>query len=231
MEIHLRYRFNLGDGALEVFDLRFRAEDMELLTPRPDPVPSWARLDFHQCPNCPLSPDDHPDCPLAVRLVDLVRVFDRIMSFDTVRLDVTTKERFISQDTTAQIAVSSLFGLLMATSHCPHTRFLRPMARFHLPLATYEETLYRAASMYALAQVHRLRAGLEPDARLDNLQHLYDEICTVNIAVANRLRQASQSDSAVNALVILDIFAQVVPESIEEGLGKTRDLFAAYLEG
>jgi len=230
MEIHVRYRFNLGDGALEVFDLRFRAEDMELLTPAPEPAPAWARLDFHQCPNCPLTPEEHPDCPLAVRLVDLVRVFDRIMSFDTIRLDVTTKERFISQDTTAQIGVSSLFGLLMATSHCPHTRFLRPMARYHLPLATYEETLYRAASMYALAQFFRMRAGLPPDTRLENLQPLYDEVCTVNIAVANRLRQAARADSAVNALVILDIFAQVVPESLDEGLKKMRGLFANYLE-
>jgi hypothetical protein len=229
--IDVRYRFNLGVGALEVFDLRFRAGDMELLDPPPEENPSWARLAFHQCPHCPLTPDDMPDCPLALRLVDLLRRFDRIMSYDTVRLDVTTRERFISQDTTAQRGISSLLGLLIATSGCPHTRFLRPMARHHLPFASYEETLYRAASMYALAQFFRLKAGLAPDTALQGLIGHYDAVRQINLSVVERVREATRADSAVNALVILDFFAQVLPESIDEELEKLRGYFTAYLEG
>lgn len=228
--IDVRYRFNLGDGVLEVFDLKFRSEDMELLEPAPGSAPPWAKLEFQQCPHCPLTAEEQPNCPLAIHLVDVIQRFDRIMSYDTVRLDVTTKERFISQDTTAQRGVSSLLGLLIATSGCPHTRFLRPMARHHQPFASYEETLYRAASMYALAQYFRLGAGLAPDLELQGLLGLYDSVCRINISVVERVRRATQADSAVNALVILDLFAQVLPESVEEELVKLKGLFSAYLE-
>lgn len=228
--IDVRYRFNLGDGTLEVFDLKFRPSDMEILEPAPGNVPPWARLEFQQCPHCPLTAEEQPDCPLAIRLVDVIEKFDRIMSYDTIRLDVTTKERFISQDTTAQRGVSSLLGLLIATSGCPHTRFLRPMARHHLPFASYEETLYRAASMYALAQYFRHRAGLVPDTELQGLLSLYESVCRINLSVVERVRKATQADAAVNALVILDLFAQVLPESVEEELEKLKGLFSAFLE-
>ena len=36
----------------------------------------------------------------------------------------------------------------MALSGCPVLEQLKPMARFHLPFASVEETIYRAASMY-----------------------------------------------------------------------------------
>jgi hypothetical protein len=228
--IDIHYRFNLGGGALEVFDLKFRSEDMELLGPVPQDIPAWARLGFHQCPHCPLTRSEQPNCPLAVRLVDAIRRFDHIISYDTIRLDVTTRERFISQDTTAQQGISSLLGLLIATSGCPHTRFLRPMARHHLPFASYEETHYRSASMYALAQYFRHRAGLDPDSGLQGLLDLYESVSRINLSVAQRVRQATQSDSAVNALVILDLFAQVLPESMEVDLENLQGLFAAYLE-
>jgi hypothetical protein len=228
--IDVRYRFNLGGGALEVFDLKFRPDDMELLEPVPETAPPWAGLEFHQCPHCPLTPADGPDCPLALCLVDVIRRFDRIISYDTIRLDVTTRERFISQDTTAQRGVSSLLGLLIATSGCPHTRFLRPMARHHLPFASCEETLYRAASMYALAQYFRSRADLDPDIELRGLIGLYQSVCRINVSVVERVRQATRADSAVNALVILDLFAQVLPESVEGDLKKLRGIFSAYLE-
>lgn len=226
----VHYRFNLGDGGLEVFDLTFRPSDMELLDPAPETVPPWARLEFHQCPHCPLTAEEQPVCPLALRLVEVIRRFDRIMSYDAIRLDVATAERFISQDTTAQRGISSLLGLLIATSGCPHTRFLRPMARHHLPFASYGETLYRAASMYTLAQYFRLKSGLDPDLELRGLTGLYESVCRINLSVVERLRQAARADSTLNALVILDLFAQVLPESIEEQLEPLRGLFDAYVE-
>ena len=56
-------------------------------------------------------------------------------SSERIRLEVTTTDRFVAQDTSAQKGISSMMGLIIATSGCPHTAFLRPMARFHQPLA------------------------------------------------------------------------------------------------
>ncbi len=59
-------------------------------------------------------------------------------------------QRRYQQDTSLPRALSSLFGLICALSDCPHTRFLRPMAHFHLPLSSDTETLVRTASLYSL---------------------------------------------------------------------------------
>jgi hypothetical protein len=49
---------------------------------------------------------------------------------------------------------------------------------------------------------------------------------TVNGASAQRLRDATANDSSVNAIVILDSFAQIVPFAIEESLEELRYLFS-----
>jgi hypothetical protein len=48
--------------------------------------------------------------------------------------------------------------------------------------------------------------------------------------MAERLRVASSKDSAVNAIVLLDLFAKALPYSIEESLEELRYLFGIYLE-
>tara|TARA_B100000686_G_scaffold86198_1_gene93073 strand:- start:90 stop:251 length:162 start_codon:yes stop_codon:yes gene_type:complete len=47
-----------------------------------------------------------------------------------------TDERCYVEHTTMTEAVSSLLGIYMVTSGCPVMDKLRPMVRFHLPLAT-----------------------------------------------------------------------------------------------
>ena len=84
--------------------------------------------------------------------------------------------------------------------------------------------------MYARAQYFRSRAGLDPDIELRGLIGLYQSVCRINVSAVERVRQATRADSAVNALVILDLFAQVLPESVEGDLKKLRGIFSAYLE-
>ena len=222
------YNFYLPDGSMEKFDLKLNRETMEIVGNVPEDKPEWTRLEFHQCPNCPLSPKEHPHCPLALNLVNLVEPFDGLLSHETIELTVVTEERTIMQWTTAQRGISSLMGLVIATSGCPHTAFLRPMARFHLPLASNEETLYRATSMYLLSQYFVKKNGSTADLELDGLGKIYKEMETINAAVANRLRAATSTDSSVNAIVVLDVYAKSVKMVIDNSLEKIRYLFKPY---
>jgi hypothetical protein len=115
-------------------------------------------------------------------------------------------------------------GLVMATSSCPHTLFLKPMARFHLPLASEEETIYRAFSMHALAHYF-----LHPDVgcrhQFNSLKAHYGDLQTVNFAIAKRLKAACSTDSSVNALINLDMYAKAMPYVIEDSLEELRYLF------
>ena len=148
--LRVLYRFNLPNGVRESFDLYFDGRDFRLLNPVPKPVPFWAELAFNRCENCPLPAADHAACPAAAQLVAVVEKIETLVSYDEIRVDVLTAERSITQTTTAQQGLASLFGLILSASGCPRTAFLRPMARFHLPLANELETLYRSVTMHLL---------------------------------------------------------------------------------
>jgi hypothetical protein len=166
---------------------------------------------------------------VAANLVSVINCVGRVVSYHTIHVDVITNERYISRATSAQKGVSSLMGLIMAVSGCPHMAFLKPMARFHLPFATSEETIFRAVSMYLLAQNYRRKLGHNPDLDLTGLVRIYDNIQTVNASIAERLRAASQTDSAVNALVLLDNHAKFLSDVLDESLEDIGYLFAPFL--
>jgi hypothetical protein len=224
------YSFHLPDGSMQKFDLQLDRETMGLVGNIPDDKPAWTKLEFHQCPNCPLRPQEDPYCPLALNLVNLVEPFDGLLSHEIVELTVVTEERTIMQWTTAQRGISSLMGLVIAASGCPHTAFFRPMARFHLPLASNEETFYRAASMYLLAQYFVKNQGKNADFELEGLGRIYKEMETINAAVADRLRAATTTDSSVNAIVVLDVYAKTANMVLGNSLEKIRYLFAPYFQ-
>jgi hypothetical protein len=227
--IDIRYLFQLPADKQEVIDIHLHPETLDLMNSFPEGLPSWTDLDFHQCPNCPLKVEENPYCPIAVHFVKILETFENLLSYETIHVDIITPQRVVTKDTSAQKGVSSLMGLIMATSGCPHMDFFKPMARFHLPLASAEETIYRATSMYLLAQYFLKQEGQEADLDLVGLKEIYSNIKIVNEAMAERLRAISEKDVAVNSLVILDVFAQTLPFVIEESLKEVRYLFMPYL--
>jgi len=199
----------------------FRANNKEL--------PSWTALKFEQCPNCPLQAKETSVCPVAQNLVPLLKVASSLISYDEVNVIVTTPDRIISADTTIQRAMSSILGLIMATSPCPHTEFLKPMAQFHLPLANEEETIYRTTSMYMLAQHFRHQQNMSYDMSFKGLIENYANLTVINRALANRIRSAIEQDATVNAIILLDLLSQAVSWSIEEQLDELQPIFKGYM--
>ncbi len=226
--LNFRYIFRFPDNQQEVIDLHLDAHTLELISDTSKDFPPWTDLDFHQCPNCQLTIQTNPNCPVAVHLVNPVLVFKSVISYDKIHVDIITPERIVVKDTTAQKGISSLMGLIMATSGCPHLSYLKPMARFHLPLATAEETVYRATSMFLLAQYFIRKQGQEADLELKGLTEIYRNIEIINEAIANRLRAISDKDSAINALILLDIYAKTLPYAIEDSLKEIQHLFTPY---
>jgi len=166
--------------------------------------------------------------PAAVCMVDVVRCFTGLVSYDMVEVEIITNERRLIQQTPAQRGISSLMGLLIAASGCPRSAFFKPMARFHLPLSEPEETMYRATTMYLLAQYFRQQADQSCDPALEGLTEIYRNMQIINNALAERIRAASEADSSVNALVMLDMHAKTVFYIIEDFLEELRPMFSAY---
>ena len=228
--IPIKYIFTLTDGTKEIFDLNVDAKSFKLIGNTLEMPPPWTRLGFHQCPNCPLTVNDHPNCPISVSLVNIVKGFSRILSYDEVNVKVVTRERTVFQKTTAQRGLSSLMGLVIATSECPLTDFFKPMAYFHLPFASDTETIWRAAGTYLLAQYFLKREGKNADLEFDGLNKIYENIQDVNASLALRLCAASEHDSTVNAIILLDMFAKILQPIISGSLEKIRHLLNPILK-
>jgi len=226
--IAITYILTFEDEKSETFEFCFDATDMRLHLDTPDQPPSWTRLDFHQCPNCSLHLETCQHCPPAVSLSAIVNQIGDMPSYEGVEMRVITQEREIRQKTTIQNVLSSMLGLIMASSDCPIASYFRPMARFHLPLANLDETIFRATSTYLLAQYFRAQKDLPFDASLGGLVTIYKDMQTVNSTFAERLRQSGEV-SETNAIAQLDINAQTLPVVISDNVDDLYELFSAYL--
>jgi uncharacterized protein DUF6901 len=251
--LRIRYRFDLPDGSQKTLDFLFDAVTFRLSNPPPADPPFWTELKFNQCANCPLSTERHAHCPAAVQMAAALGPLNALVSFDTVGVTVVQPERTVHVETTAQQAMSSVLGLIMATAGCPWTDRLRPMARFHLPFANEAETLYRSVSMFLLslelagrgpplAVADTLAVAEAPAAAADAartapapaprtfaaLEELYKNLHLVNRDMSRRLGAATNTDPARNAIALLDTYTTLLPAALDRSLDELRPLFDAW---
>jgi len=224
-DLHIRYRFDLPDGSKKHVHLNFAAADFRLSNPTPSDPPFWTELKFSQCANCPLSTAEYAHCPAALHMAPAVESLKALVSFDVVGVTVTQAERTVHVETTAQQAMSSVLGLIMATSGCPWTDRLRPMARFHLPFASEAETVYRSVCMFLLA---RELVGVGQGQGFAELTDLYENLHVVNRDMSRRLGAATTTDPARNAMALLDSYTTLLPAALESSLKELKPLFDAW---
>lgn len=229
--LRLTYRFTLPDARERAFDLQLDERTAELVSQPAAEPPAWTELGFHQCNGCPLDAAQVRHCPAARHLAGVIDGFADLVSYDKVRVTVGSEERAVVATLSAQQALASLMGLIMASSGCPRTAVFRPMARFHLPFSNEAETAYRVAAMYLLAQYFVAGDGGVADLALANFDKVYSGMHAVNRGMAQRLRAASRQDAIVNAIVLLDVHSSLVPAAIHDLLGEMRPAFEALLSG
>ncbi len=226
----IEYEFKLQGGEKKQFSVRLEKPGLRFMAESTTTVRHWTRLEHHQCPNCPLRPAEHLDCPIAANLVDVIESFKDSLSIEEADITIRSELREYHKHCAVQDGVSSLMGIYMVTSGCPIMDKLRPMVFTHLPFASLEETLYRAMSTYLLAQYFREQEGQPPDWKLEHFARFYQDIATVNQSFTRRLLSINPRDASLNALVGLDCFATAAAFSdLADNLKEFEPLFGSYL--
>jgi len=229
--VTIEYQFRLRSGVERTFTVRLKKPTLELISVRQTVLPEWTKLTHHQCSNCPLDPEQHPRCPIAANLVDVIEAFRDCLSTEEADITIRSESREYHKRSPVQYGVGSLMGLYMVVSGCPIMDKLRPMVYTHLPFATVEDTMFRAVSMYLLAQYFLSQRGKTPDWKLEKLVRIYEDISVVNQSFAKRLLSINPKDASLNGLVGLDCFATATAFSIvQDSLHEIEPLFRAYLE-
>jgi hypothetical protein len=214
--IGIRYDIELPDGTVRSLDIRL---DAVTLQNRFDPVnaPEWARRASFGCTHQACALPEEAVCPIAWTIHDLLNRFGDLTSTECAVVTVETKERTIRTRAPVSAALRSIAGILLATCGCPVFRRFTPMARFHLPFATLEETEYRVFSMYALARMFREQKGLGRDDQMQELSRFYQDVQDINRLAARKIAAIQHNDATINGLVALDAFALMVTFSLESG--------------
>lgn len=183
-----------------------------------EPYPEWTRLEFMPCNHCTLKNTAH--CPVAVRLHAPFQMFAQVASYTPVTVEVTTPERTYRKKTDMQGGLSSLFGLLMATSGCPSLRYFKLMAHSHLPFSSFEETFYRVASAYLFERLCSGKPVTDRAELLSAVDEIYKNASAVNGGILRRIREAYKgtADSTPNAVTVLSAYSSLMRMTVEEEL-------------
>ena len=224
----VRYYFELPGDVTHDFSFSLNTETFQIDTGTTPHRPEWTRLGYRQCSHCPLSDQEH--CPVATNILNIILPMGSTISFETVTCRVVTQERTSLTTTSAQDAIRSLMLFVIATSACPHTDFLKPLARFHLPFSSLEETVSRIVSTYLLLQYFKKEQGHEFDHDLNGLYEFCKNFEIIGVAMAERLKaEELEGDAGPNALVILHGFSQFVQMYIDSHLDIIRPAFEPIL--
>ena len=219
----INYQFELESGATWNYDLVF--DDANNFVSKPaQQVKPWTRLQFRQCSHCPLKVEEHPQCPVAKNLDSIVEDSKLTVSHTRAKVTVTAPERTYSKECATQEGLRSLFGLIMATSGCPHLDWLGPLARFHLPFSDLEETLFRVLSLQLVEQFLR-GDNIGGSDSSKAIEERYASVEQVNHAFISRIREYCRADADKNAIAALDAYAQVFPFRVQKNFDSLRRFF------
>jgi hypothetical protein len=225
----ITYHFRFKKIPPKLFEIRLEPETLNIIPKAKSHPLEWTRLSYRRCSVCSLDERLHDYCPVAVNLADIAVEFKALLSHEEVEVEVRVKERKYIKETTVQEGLSSLVGIVMATSGCPVLSYLKPLVRFHLPFASIEETAFRIMSMYLMARYILFKEKGIEEFHFDGLKEIYRDVSSVNRDFSERLRAASEKDANLNALVNLDCFANLIPLTIEETIEGIKPYFSAYL--
>lgn len=219
------YEFNFKNGTQKSFQILIDPQTISYSLPELKNKPDWTRLDYQQCDFCELTPDEHPRCPVALNIAELVEEFKETVSIEDCMVRCITPERTYLKETNVQEGLYSIFGIINATSSCPTMSFLKPMARFHLPFATTQESMARTISFYLLRQYFEYKKGNIPDLELKQLDEHYQRVTKLDKRMLERIQNASPKDADKNAFITLNSLAQLISMEIDDNLNSLEYLF------
>ncbi len=228
--ISYKYIFECSNGFKKEFDVNIDPDTLILQNQPKENLPDWTKLKNFKCSHCPLNEKEHIYCPVATNLSNIISFFEDIPSFQQVKITVVSHERNYVKNADVQTGVSSLLGLIMASSGCPIVGKLKTLVKFHLPFANIEETEFKIFSMYLLAQYFKMKKGGKPDWEMKKLNELYNDIMILNKNVAEKIAEVENKDASINAVVVLNNFADSVTFGLDmNALEHLEQIFDGFL--
>jgi len=213
------YEFNFPGGEKKVFSMDFSHETHEIIVRRNyRDIPGWASLEYRKCPKCPLDSESIAFCPVAFNISGLMKTFGPVVSTEKCFVRCVTHQRSYSKMTDVMSGLTSVLSLIILSSPCPYLLPIRPLARFHLPFFTPEESLARTISFYLLSQYFAKKRGDVPDWELEKLNKSFELLKMVQDGMMSRTKGFFEGDACVNALHSFHVMIEFISFEIDSAI-------------
>ena len=193
------YHFEMEDGLARAFEVAVNRS----MTPRKGTA-TWTQLKHHKCSVCPLREQNFSHCPAAVDIEVVVTAFNDLLNHDDVHVVVSLPNgREVHRDCKPAEALSSLLGLILASSACPILSQLKGLALHHLPFASADESMSRFVGAYLIGQYHEAQQGRAASWDLDGLKSFLKQLASLNRDLIKRLEVASAHNPSLVGIRLL----------------------------
>ena len=208
MSIH--FQIKLETGQVLTFDVQDRRDaDLSEMSAFSG-VPSWARLEHHQCSICPFDTKDTKYCPAAFEMQDVIAQCSNHLSYEKIDLSRISENGTVTTQTDMQTALFAVIGEKAISSACKVLNTRRWTLNYYSILPTPENLFYRFLSSYLVWQFLKADCGQEPDFELKNHLEYIDKGINVFGHLLERFRQVSVEDASNNAIFKLVIMAKLL---------------------
>lgn len=223
------YEFNFPGGSKKTFTMDFDPVSHELLSKLNFRViPGWTSLEYRKCPECPLDSEVFSYCPVAYNISGVMTSFGSLVSTEKCFVRCITYQRSYSRMTDVMTGLSSILSLIVFSSPCPYLEGMRPLARFHLPFFTPEESLVRVVSFHLLSQYFVHKKGGVPDHGLKKLNESFISLKMIQEGMMARTRGMFIGDACVNALHSFHVMIQFIGYELESVLECLEPFFGTF---
>lgn len=222
---HYIYEINFENGNRYRREMVIDRIDGKLIEEEsiPDELKEFALLDFCKCEHCPYSSNDFKYCPVFQNIANVISEFKNNDPHEIIEAKVFIENKTVVMKGELQVALTSLIGLLMASSECEYFDFLKPMVKTHQPFSSYEETLIRVVSLYFL---DRFLRGHTLDWDIKELKKEYQSLEKVNAGILARIKSIRGGvEVEREAVLILDSFIKNFSWEYELNLDDVKEFF------
>jgi hypothetical protein len=211
-----RYQIKLETGDNYSFDVQNHKDlDPRELNSRSD-LPDWVKLEYHQCPICPLKSENETFCPAAFELQDVILQCSSCISSDRVELSRIAEGGTVATETDMQRALFAVIGEKAISSACSVLNSRQWSLDYYTILTTPENLFYRSISSYLMRQNFASHGKCDPDLK-GHLNYL-DEVITVFGNLLQRIRGESSQDANDNAFVHMIMSSQLLRHQRDDWL-------------
>lgn len=186
-------------------------------------LPDWAKLNNYKCSVCPFTSVDMPYCPAIVDIIEIIRIFEKLKSYEMLEIRYSQGNLNFSKTLDCQKALSCIFAERLFTSACPILNKHHMMMKFIPPLPDLDQLNFHLLAD-AILRHYVIKKNSDYDFEIMDCKIDFKAREDVYMHLLERIRFGSKNDGNLNAMIALNNLNILASLSFDQFLEKIRGI-------